>query len=61
MGEKRVEVVVGGEKEGGMEVCVGGGERFLDGRLKWLEIEGMEGLELVDGGDMRGDDVKLRE
>ncbi|MBU8654901.1 nucleoside triphosphate pyrophosphohydrolase [Bacillus altitudinis] len=57
--EKTVQLLVSQQKERGVEVYVAGGQSFLDATFNSLQIDPIEGLQFVDAGDMRADDLKL--
>ena len=55
--EKTVQLLVEKEREGIVKLDIAGGNSFLDPIFAALRIDPIEGFQLLDGTDMKRDDV----
>lgn len=57
--EQTVQLLVGKERQGLIKLNIAGGNSFLDPIFAALRIDPIEGFQLLDGTDMKRDDVKM--
>ena len=57
--EKTVQLLVEKEREGIVKIDIAGGNSFLDPIFAALRIDPIEGFQLLDGTDMKRDDVQM--
>ncbi|MBO0588088.1 nucleoside triphosphate pyrophosphohydrolase [Sporosarcina sp. E16_8] len=59
--ERTVQLLVEKEREGLIQMEIAGGNSFLDPIFAALRIDPIEGFQLLDGTDMKRDDVQMRQ
>ncbi|MGN7410530.1 nucleoside triphosphate pyrophosphohydrolase [Sporosarcina sp. SAFN-010] len=59
--ERTVQLLIEQEKEGQAVLDIAGGNSFLDPIFAALRIDPIEGFQLVDGTELRQDDVQMRQ
>ena len=58
MAERTVQLLAGKEREGLIKLNIAGGNSFLDPIFAALRIDPIEGFQLLDGTDLKRDDVR---
>lgn len=59
--ERTVQLLIEKEREGSVELTIAGGSSFLDPIFTALRIDPIEGFQLLDGTDLRRDDIHMNE
>ncbi|MET3700068.1 tetrapyrrole methylase family protein/MazG family protein [Bacillus oleivorans] len=58
--EKTVELLLAGQKQKGIQVEIKGGQSFLDAMFQAIQVDPIDGFQLLDAATLQGDEIDLR-